>query len=371
MTKAENNQKYAIRFGLGAIKAVGFNVMEKATKVREEQGNFKDIYDFAQKLDAKSINKKSIEALAKSGSFDSIHTNRRQVSESFEILSAYASKKEEESNSDQMSLFGGTKEADYKPPLKEISDWQKEERLQREFEAFGFFLNEHPLDDKISALKKRGAIFSTKIEKDELEDNDLIKIAGIIASSKHRSGSKGRFAYLTVSDPYGMFEAMIFDEELITRTRDILTDGSQIILECLIKKDEGGIRILTRSVTRLEEFIANTPERKEDFEDIKKQKSRKYNPNWKGNNKSEEVFKPQAPLKIAVKEVNIVINNREAVFSVKSIIANLITNNTENFTRVSFVASGAKIALPQNYILNEDDVIRLKKIDGIEVNFIK
>lgn len=365
----ENNKKYAIRFGLGAIKAVGFNVMEKATKVREEQGNFIDIYDFAQKLEAKSINKKSIEALAKSGSFDSIHKNRRQISESFEILSAYSNKKEEESNSDQMSLFGGTKEADYKPPLKEISDWQKEERLQKEFEAFGFFLNEHPLDDKISLLKKRGVIFSTKIEKDELEDNDIVKIAGIIASSKHRSSARGRFAYLTISDPFGIFEAMIFDEELITKARDILNDGSQIILECLIKKDEGGIRILTKSVVQLEEFIKNTPQQNEDFEDIKKQKVRKYNPNWQGN-KNEEISKPQTPLKKPLKEVNITISNRESVFSIKSIISHFVTINTDNFTKIYFVAGETKIALPQNYILDEKDVERIRKIDGVKVNII-
>ena len=84
----EDNKKYAIRFGLGAIKAVGFNMIEEALKEREKNGKFKNIYDFSQRVDPKSINKKSIEALAKSGSFDSLSNNRRQISESFDVLSA-------------------------------------------------------------------------------------------------------------------------------------------------------------------------------------------------------------------------------------------------------------------------------------------
>jgi DNA polymerase-3 subunit alpha len=206
-----SQEKFAIRFGLGAIKAVGFGMMQTAIKEREVNGKFADIYDFAERLDPRSINKKSIEALAKAGAFQDLQKNRRQVAESFEILSAYSAQKTEAANSNQMSLFGGLPEANAKPELKKTQDWTKIERLQKEFEAFGYFLNEHPLDDNVSELKKRGVIFSDKLERDELEDGNLVKMAGVVAGSKHRSGPRGRFAYMTISDPYGIFEAMIFD----------------------------------------------------------------------------------------------------------------------------------------------------------------
>ena len=77
-------EKYAIRFGLGGIKAVGLGMMEAAVAERKSGGKFKDVHDFAIRMDAKAINKKSIEALAKSGSLDSIANNRRQIFESFE-----------------------------------------------------------------------------------------------------------------------------------------------------------------------------------------------------------------------------------------------------------------------------------------------
>ena len=190
MLKENSQEKFAIRFGLGAVKAVGFKAMENAVKEREMKGKFLDIYDFSSRLDPRLINKKSIEALSKCGAFDSLQKNRRQIAESFDLLSSYAAQKSEEANSNQMSLFGGLCEVNSKPELKKIADWNKIERLQKEFEAFGFFLNEHPLDDSLNELKKRGVIFSNKLEREELEDGNLVKMAGVIAASKHRSGPR-------------------------------------------------------------------------------------------------------------------------------------------------------------------------------------
>ena len=381
-----SQEKFAIRFGLGAIKAVGFGMMETAIKEREVNGKFADIYDFAERLDPRSINKKSIEALAKAGAFQDLQKNRRQVAESFEILSAYSAQKTEAANSNQMSLFGGLPEANAKPELKKTEDWTKIERLQKEFEAFGYFLNEHPLDDNVSELKKRGVIFSDKLERDELEDGNLVKMAGVVSGSKHRSGPRGRFAYMTISDPYGIFEAMIFDEALITSARDILIDGSVIALECLIKKDDGGVRILIREVKKLEEFIQNTKAQDKDFEDIKKQPARNnYNRNANNNGggynqRPAPSYEPKAQVlqqqnepvivKKVLSKVEIIIKNRDPLFGIKSFLSQYpapISN--EKFTKVFLVVAAdkkiIKVELPQNYFLDETDVSKLRRIEKI------
>ena len=153
MTKEQ--KQYAIRFGLGAIKAVGLKMMDNLVKIREKEGEFNDIYQFCQKVDSKSINKKSIEALAKSGSFDNLEPNRRKIAESFEILSNYSSQLKEENESSQMSLFSNDQDYNAKPDLKNIDNWNKADKLKSEFEAFGFFLNEHPIDDYLDELKKK------------------------------------------------------------------------------------------------------------------------------------------------------------------------------------------------------------------------
>lgn len=372
-------EKFAIRFGLGGIKAVGFGVMETAIKERDAGGKFADIYDFAERLNPRSINKKSIEALAKAGAFDALQKNRRQVAESFDVLAAYSAEKTEEATSNQMSLFGGLIDANAKPELKKTDDWTKVERLRKEFEAFGFFLNEHPLDDSLSDLRKRGVIFSDKLERDELEDNNLIKMAGVIAGSKHRSGPRGRFAYMSISDPYGIYEAMIFDEGIITSARDILVDGSAVSLECLVKKDEGGVRILIREVKKLEEFLQNTKAQEKDFEDIKKQPARNnYNRNNNSNfsrpNQDSAKAAPQqvvaAPVKKTLAKVDIIIKSRDPVFGIKAQLSQCLAPvNAEKTTAVFLSIVGekniTKVELPQKYSLDEADVSKLRRIEKV------
>lgn len=392
MTKT--NENLAIRFGLGAIKAVGLGIMEDAAAERKKNGEFKDIYDFATRLDPKSINKKSIEALAKAGAFDCITKNRRQIAESFDILSSYATKQQEEANSSQMSLLDALPEANLAPELRKVEDWNKTERLKSEFEAFGFFLNEHPIDDHISDLKKRGVIFSDKIEREELENDNIVKIAAVVAGSKHRSSARGRFAYLTLSDPYGIFEAMIFDENLITSARDLLIDGTALVLECLIRKDDGGMRISVRNVRRLEDFIKQTPAQEKEFEDIQKMKSRFSNkprgdwkkkensPNSPNSNQnftpknnsapqSQAIQTPSTPIRPQIiPNLTISINTKEAIVMLRSILSGKTAEfNSTEFTTISLQVDldgkNTVIKLPEKYKLTAPDLARIRHVNGV------
>ncbi len=406
---AAKKPEYAIRFGLGAIKAVGMNTTEKIVEERNSNGLYKDVYDFALRLDPKYINKKSIEALSKSGSFDSIHNNRQQIFESFDILSAYAAKQAEDNLSNQMSLFDGFAEALKKPALKNVESWNEQESIQKEFEAFGFFLNKHPLNDYVTDLKKRGVIFSDKIERDELKDGDVVKISGVVAASKHRSSARGRFAYLTMSDPFGIFEILIFDEQLITRTRDIITDGSMIVAECAIKKDEGGMRILTKDIKRVVDYINNVTAKDEIFEDIrneqpqfKRSENKKWNNNKESNSEEKKFTKKpynkpsdqssstsggnllQSVIdslsgKKIIKNVQIIIKDMAPILGVKSFLSQkpapsiLIESgdqaNNIKLSEVHFIIMQqgkiSKVLLPKKYLLEDKDVASLRKIAGV------
>ncbi|MBM3579246.1 MAG: hypothetical protein FJX34_00550 [Alphaproteobacteria bacterium] len=360
------NEKYAIRFGLGAIKAVGLGMMEAVVAERQTHGEFGDVYDFARRINPRMVNKKSIEALAKAGAFDSIHTNRQQIAESFEILSAYSIRQNEEASSDQMTLFAGTKEADVKPQLKQSGDFNGRERLKSEFEAFGFFLSSHPLDEVASDLRKRGVIFSDKIERDELRDGMLVKMAGVVATSKHRSSVRGRFAYVTFSDMFGISEAMIFDEALITSARDILVDGSSVVFECLIRKDQGGARILIQSLKKTEDFIKNTEAAKQEFEDIKQQFVRSQRPR---NAEPKKVAQPapvalQQPRQIPA-QLEIKITKRDQILMLKSLLQQLVAaDQQQNTTEIFLLADGKKVQLTQKFLLTEIDLLRINHILG-------
>jgi DNA polymerase III alpha subunit len=390
-----SSNKFAIRFGLGAIKAVGLGMMESAVNERKLNGKFKDIYDFSERMDQKNINKKSIEALSKCGAFDCLnHKNRRQIFESFDILSAYANKKQNEMNSNQMNLFGAA-ELEKKPELKKVDDWQKAEKLQKEFEAFGFFLNEHPLDNYVNDLKLRGIVFSKKLESDELEDGDIIKIAGVVVGSKHRSSARGRFAYLTISDPFGIIETVIFDENLINTARDIISDGTVVSLECLIKKDDGGIRVLVKQVKLIETFLKDVKPESKPFEDIKKQQNKKekksqillpvnFNNYEKTNEESNleedrenSFITSQGSLENLqddqILSISLLLKSFQSIQNLKFFLENSLQNKkqkdqkTEIIILIKSTIKTTKIRLRDDYFLTKKDLENLKKIDHIEI----
>jgi DNA polymerase III alpha subunit len=375
----EDNNELTIRFGLGSIKAVGVGAMKNLVNVKNEEGEFKDIYDFAAKLGSKILNKKSVEALSKAGALDKIHHNRRQIHDSCELICKYANFKEEEKNSNQMSLFDSNLGIKIKnPTLKNVENWNSKEKLQKEFEAFGFFPGDHPLDGDIIELKKRGIILSDMLSRPVIGDNSIINMAGIVTYSKHRSGSKGRFAYLNLCDPYGIYETSIFDEDLITKSRDLMESGSSLVISCLVRKDDGGIRLLVKKITNLEEFIKNNKAKKEEFLDIKLQPKKDFSKfNDKKNIEDDILFlqniKKQKlaklELKEVIEEVNITINQREAIFNLKSFLFQKVApEEIKKTSKVIIFSDNNKIELPDGYILDKKDCESINAISGLKVN---
>jgi len=380
----QNGEELAIRFGLGGIKAVGIAMIEEMIKNRQQNdSNFKDIYDFASNSGTKAVNKKALDALAKSGSFDSIHSNRNQIVESVEILCKYASAKEEEKNSNQMSLFGAAQMNEENPTLKVVEDWGKEQKLQEEFKAFGFFLNEHPIDDFLDALGHRGIISSEDLE--EIDDNNIIKLAGVVAYSKHKSGPKGRYAYLTLSDPFGIYETAIFDEALITTYRDVMGDGNSLVVECLVRKDQGGFRLLVKTIERLEDFIKNTHPKKDVYKDIKQQKKRgefdwKKRNQEKADTKNDSVVREleykrkidELKSRQIIKRVSILVNDRQSILKLKGFLSQrLAPDDFDQFSEVYFLIENQdmdpiKINLNNKYLITKEDVEKIEIIAKVK-----
>ena len=369
----QKNEELAIRFGLGGIKAVGVSMINEVTKNRQKNnGKFKDIYDFSANAGAKAINKKAIEALTKAGAFDSIHKNRHQIVESVEIICKYASSKEEEKNSNQMSLFASAQIEEKNPDLKNVDEWNKEQKLQEEFKAFGFFLGEHPLDDFLDDLGKRGVISSEILE--EIDDNNIIKLAGVVAYSKHKSGPKGRYAYLTLSDPFGIYETSIFSEELITTYRDKMVDGNILVVECLVKKDQGGSRILVKTIEELKEFIDKNRAKKEVYRDIRKQE-RRVKFDWKNKNQNQSpkddivAYEVEHKRKIAklkqksiLKQIFITVNDRKDILRLKSFLSQKIAPaDFDQFSKIYFIIKDQKqnpikIELDEKYLISKEEI---------------
>ena len=230
--------------------------MDDLVEVRDGQ-EFTDITSLIKRANSKIIQKRQLESLIKSGSLDNLDSNRARLLNSVEYLTKYCQQFEIEKNSNQQSLFGGADNKDeINIILPNISDFTYKEKLQNEFEAYGFYLTEHPLDKFTDLLKQENV--TTALEFANITDaSKEITIAGVIISYKQRSGKNGRFVTLNLSDPFGVIDVSIFDENLISEARDLLSNGSTVIIDATVRNDDSGTRVMAKTLKGLDVFLDN------------------------------------------------------------------------------------------------------------------
>lgn len=244
----------AIRYALAALKGVGEEAMKKVIEEREKNGAYKDIYDFARRLDSKVINKRQMESLAAAGAFDAFIPNRADVLASVESLLKYAAAHAEEKASSQANLFGGAQDSIREPAIVQADKWDPLEHLRHEFDAVGFYLSAHPLDNMSSQLERLRIVPSSRVQEALVQSpSNRLRMAGIVVRKQERTSQKGnRFAFVTVSDPYGVFEMMVFSE-LLNASRELLEAGTPILLSVDIdrKPESDELRYLAQSIEPL------------------------------------------------------------------------------------------------------------------------
>ncbi len=231
-----------IRFALGAIRNVGFVAMEHVVAEREANGPYKDLYDFAERIDPRQINKRIFENLARAGAFDAMEPDRAKVLASAETLLSMAQHAAQQRESAQASLFGGgDAQAELaRPPLPNPEPWSPTQRLDEELAAIGFYLSGHPLDDLREQLAGRGVVFFSDAPARVADGATALRLAGVVRRRQERVSNKSgeRFAWLTLSDPTGEFEAFI-PPELLRTERDLLEAGNTILVSCRVdERDE-------------------------------------------------------------------------------------------------------------------------------------
>ena len=133
-------------YALGAIKNVGYEAVSNLVKERLTNGEFKSLYDFISRANPKDINKLQLEGLVKAGAFDSFNKNRKAIYESIPNLILKSKNLYENKSLNQIDLFDEIKDQDNFEFLNKIEDFQFEQRLSKEFEAVGFFISDHPLN---------------------------------------------------------------------------------------------------------------------------------------------------------------------------------------------------------------------------------
>jgi DNA polymerase III subunit alpha len=245
-----------IRFGLDAVKGVGHAAVEAIKRAREDGGPFVSLWDFCERVDARAVNRKAIEALIKCGAFGSTGASRRGMLEVLEAAQANGAKAQLDAQIGQGSIFdlgglGGDPSplaAPAHPPIP-AHEHDRPELLAMEKESIGLFITEHPLKRVREALRLKADCTCAQVM--DQRDGDWVKVGGMITESKKirtRSGTTMMFA--TVDDLDGSVEIVVFEKALAAVESVLAADEIVLVRGRVDHKEAGKVCIIVQDVER-------------------------------------------------------------------------------------------------------------------------
>ena len=327
----EIDEKETVMFGMGAIKGAGDVAINAIIKERDENGPFKDLSDFVSRIDGSKVNKRVIEALAKSGALTSFGYSRRAILEQIEQIGDKVKDAMQLKKQTTNSLFGDDEEmlrVDIE--LEHRDEYENKELLELEKASLGFYVSGHPLDDYREQLDQINYTLSSQI--DELADGSQALFVGKIESVVEKISKKGnKFGIASIMDLHGNIELMMFENRIKE-----LEDDFGIDLKNPSDSDPIAIKV---KITKDENFTRMNILKLESLKDAKNEKV-----------KTKQIEKVEPPLTIAIpfdnkeetmyKLFDIVANNqgkRELKILIKSKLADIeletgfkVTSNVEN-----------------------------------------
>ena len=235
-------------YALGGIKAVGFEAVSNIVEERIKNGKFNSITDFLNRINPKDINKLQLEGLVKAGAFDKLNINRQSLFNSIPNLITKSKNIFENKSVNQIDLFGENENQENEI-LSNTEDWKFEERLSKEFEAVGFFISDHPLNQYKEVFNDYNIIDYQSFNIDEnLKDSN---IAATLLKIQERKTAKGNaYAVLKLTDLNSVFELFIFSDTL-QLNREILKEGSSLILTLIKSISDGENRFKRINVQKI------------------------------------------------------------------------------------------------------------------------
>jgi DNA polymerase III subunit alpha len=205
-----------IRFGLAAVKGVGEGAVRSIIEAREKGGLFADLFDFAERIDSKLLNRKVFEALIKCGALDSLPGNRAQLLDALDRAIERAARAGRDRESGQASLFGEAEAAHehLKPQLRSLPAPPVLEQLAWEKETLGIFVSGHPLADVAEALARGGALPIKELR--ERADDELVTVAGMLTGVRRTlTKAQQQMLIATIEDMSGSVECIVFPKSYV------------------------------------------------------------------------------------------------------------------------------------------------------------
>jgi DNA polymerase-3 subunit alpha len=231
-----------IRFGLAAIKGVGGAAVEQIVSEREKNGQYTSIFDFAKRVNLRAINKRSFEALAMAGAFDSFpdthraqyfHKDDENAAIFIEKVIQFGHSFQERSNPQQHSLFGDINDAFemQEPGIPVCKPWSMVQQLRSEKEVTGFYISGHPLDDFKFTIDRycNAEISKLRTGLKEFKDQNVM-FAGMLTSFAQKMTKRGDpFGIFTLEDFTGTIDLMIFKEDYLKK-KHLLEEGNNVFV---------------------------------------------------------------------------------------------------------------------------------------------
>ena len=213
-----------IRFGLVAIKGIGWGAIQSLVAEREKNGPFRDFEDFCSRMAGGELNKRAVENLIRAGAFDSMGYKRRALLQVYEAVLDGIQRSRRDNISGQLDLFGGFgEEAAPRFRLPELEEYPKRELMAMEKEVTGLYLSGHPMDEYRDQLRRLGvapigAILSDFAAEDgpaRYADGQYVSVAGVVQSVRTRPTKNGALmSYVQLEDDSGSMELIVFQRAL-------------------------------------------------------------------------------------------------------------------------------------------------------------
>lgn len=241
-------------FGLLAVKNVGWGLADKIIAERNDNGRFTSLQDFCERMSGRELNKKALENLIKSGAFDKLGLNRRQMLDSYEMLLEMAGKGARGVIEGQMNLFNSCSDADTNVKISYRPEYDKKRLYAMEKESVGIYLSGDPLSEYeyLAQLLKVKKTVDINIE--NVKDNDQVKLMCIIREKKIHETKKGcKMAFLTLDDGRGEADVVIFPDLFMMTASKLNTDDIVYVNGKISKKDES-VSVICGNITAEEEF---------------------------------------------------------------------------------------------------------------------
>ena len=243
-----------IHYALAALRGVGRQAVESIIAARGERP-FTDLGDFARRVNPRAVNKRVLESLVAAGAFEAIEKNRARAFAAVDTMLATAQRAHEDAAAGQAELFGGGAAA-APIPLPAVEAWLPAERLQREYDAVGFFLSGHPLDDYAAALKRLRVQSWAEFARAVKAGAGAGRVAGtVVARTERRTKNGTKMGIIGLSDPSGHYEAVLFAEGL-AQYRDLLEPGTAVLLFLTAEVQGDEVRARIQSVEPLDQAAA-------------------------------------------------------------------------------------------------------------------